>query len=169
MIKLQSEKLCEVCGGLSDFDDTVNGLRECDCYFCESCGKKINSEGDDFSTIECEAYCRDCYEDEMEPLLVTKDTLYSITEAPKIGYKAMGKRGYKLINGFHPAYGSTDWNKHIGWRVSSWGKSDGRSLGLEELTKSVADLMRETRRKGVYATITEAGQFQVYIGIFAKP
>lgn len=63
---IKSGLLCDICLGMNEWDDKAEGLRECDCFFCEGCGEKINGEDDDFRTIDCEAYCRDCYEDTIE-------------------------------------------------------------------------------------------------------
>lgn len=186
------ESFCSYCGGHYDdlrfqlsnlnIDSKTRSeadIYDCTCSTCENCGTFINDEvdPDNFRMITktddkwpdhtwIDVYCSDCYEDEAEPLIIQKDVNPQyFSKVPAISVKKMKERGYKLMNNCSPAFGSTDY-RSIGWRVSGDGVSDGRSLGLDELAKSASALMG--RKKEIYATLTEAGQFQVYIGLFIK-
>lgn len=85
---------------------------------------------------------------------ITLNNINRVYRSPKVSEDTMKVKGYKLI-------------KNLFVDSSGWGRENEPALTANQFERELKELI-SANNGVVYTTITDAGMFQVYVGVFIK-
>lgn len=84
---------------------------------------------------------------------ITKNNIDDVRKSKKASVESMAKKGYRMID-------------ELFCDSSGFGAEDELALTYSQLKAKLSEILAEN--PVIYTKITNAGQFQIYLGIFLK-